>query len=289
MLKPWKIISFPYVMPILTLAVMGLSAWYVPAVALDPWNLINLNKILTMIFALTFIQFFSVFMNRFLGVKMGAIMTGFFGGLISSTATTATLARKSKINNTPDNVNEVLIFLSATGAMLIEAAVLVWSGTNREHLDIMIVFIGPMIATLLLIILYSKKGSEKNIQAEEIPFEILPILKLAMFIIGILLMSKLLQNFFGQYGIMIITFLVSLFEIHGSVMANVQLHEDGVVGTTLLGSLVCISIVSSSISKFFLIFTLGNSNLRRPVFKCTAILFFLLFINWVIFVQLLRS
>jgi uncharacterized membrane protein (DUF4010 family) len=262
-----------WIKPGLTLIIVGLLAWYLPKASLDPWNLLSPQKIATMIFALAFIQVISSVLNRFFGKRAGAILTGFFGGLVSSTATTASLARKSKIETAADSNSEMLVFLSATGAMLIEGVGLVWAGTSSSHLQILTTFLGPLLVTVILISIYSRKVTDRTLKAEDLDFKVLPILKLSIFIILILIVSSLLQKFFGQYGLALLTFLVSLFEIHGSFIANVQLHENGAISTGFLSVLIALSIVASYISKIFLIWTLGSQRLRGLAVKSTIYLF----------------
>lgn len=265
--------------PILTLVMMGLLVWCIPSGTVDSWNLFNPKKIATMVFALIFIQIFGTGVTLLLGARAGSILTGFFGGLVSSTATTASLARKSKLQDDSDSSSEMLVFLSATAAMLIEALILVYSGTSNLNPATLIVFVGPLVATGIMVALYSRKVSTKDFQEEEHEFRVLPILKLALFIVTILLLSKLLQNFFGQNGLMVLTFLVSLFEIHGSVIANVQLYESGAVATRILSILLGLSIVASYLSKIFLISTLGHRRLRMQALKCTLFLFLSLLVS----------
>lgn len=260
---------------------MGLLAWYSPVEAIDPWHLLNPKKIAVMIFALTFIQVFGSFMVQLLGARAGAILTGFFGGLVSSTATTAALARRSKVKEA-DCTSDLVMFLSATCAMLFEGAVLVLAGTKETHSTTLLIFLGPIIATVIMIYLQSRKLVDRSTYSEDIEFKILPILKLSIFIISILFLSKLLQNIFGQNGLLVLTFLVSLFEIHGSVISNVQLHENGGINVGLLGGLLAISVVASYLSKLFLISTLGSLSLRSQAIKATLILFLSLFVSWIV-------
>ena len=87
------------------------------------------------------------------------------------------------------------------------------------------------------------------------------------------MISKLLQMYFGQQGLMVLTFLVSLFEIHGSVISNVQIFESGTINLKVLTSLLTLSIVASYLSKLFLIHTLGHKNLKIKALQSTALLF----------------
>jgi uncharacterized membrane protein (DUF4010 family) len=269
-----------WIKPFLTLLFLALLIWLVPSVPIDPWNLISPQKIITMIFALAFIQAFGSLMTHLLGTRVGALLTGFFGGLVSSTATTASLARKSKNKSSMETSSEMLTFLSATAAMLFEAIALIVTGTKEFHLSVLILFMGPMLATLFMIFYQSKKVKEVFVPSEDLNFEIAPILKLSLFIIFTLALSKVLQNIFGQNGLMILTFLVSLFEIHGSIIANVQLHESGSIVASLMGVILVISVMASYTSKLFLVLTLASPSLKKQVFKSTLILFASLAASW---------
>ena len=266
--------------PLLTLSVLALLAWFSPKTAVDPWNLLSPKKMATMIFALALIQAFGSVMAQLLGAKTGAILTGFFGGLVSSTATTASLARKSKTLNNADVSVEILTFLSATCAMLFEAAALALTGAGEIHSSILIIFFGPIILTIIMIIFQSRKLSNREHESQGVSFEILPIIKISIFILLILLLSKVLQNQFGKNGLMVLTFLVSLFEIHGSIIANVQMHDRGVITVSVLGSLLSISIIASFLSKLFLITTLGSKELKAKALKSIFILFGTVFLSW---------
>ncbi len=263
-----------------------LLTWLAPVAPLDPWNLLSPKKIATMILALAMIQAFGSAIAQHLGTRTGAILTGFFGGIISSTATTASLARRSKVSGKAHSSGEALTFLSATGAMLFEGLALVITGTSEVHFSNLLIFIGPILATLAMIFVQYRKLKDRSDTLQNTDFLILPILKLSVFIVAILSISKVFQNLFGQNGLLVITSLVSLFEIHGSVIANVQLHELGTVSVNLLCSLLAISVVASYLSKLFLIWTLGSSDLRSHAFKSTLFLFVSLAISWTIATRL---
>lgn len=275
-----------WIKPVLIISVSFFIAWLLPSGPIDPWNILSLKKAAYMVFALAFIQAIGSAMIQLLGNRKGAILTGFFGGLISSTATTVSLARKSKVA-VRDNVGkETLTFLSATLAMLIEGIVLVLLGTTEIHLPLLLIFLGPILVTALIIVLISRKLRHRRLKIEPVKLDILPLLKLAGFIIAILSLSKLLENVFGQSGLLILTFLVSLFEIHGSVIANIQLHDAGAFSVQFLGGLLTISVAASYVSKLFLIQTIGSAALRNKVIKYTAFLFLSLIVSWFIFLFL---
>jgi uncharacterized membrane protein (DUF4010 family) len=275
-----------WIKPAITLTALGLLTWLAPVAPLDPWNLLSPKKICTMVLALAMIQAFGSAISQYLGTRAGAILTGFLGGLISSTATTASLARSSKVSGKGHSPGELLTFLSATGAMLFEGLALVIIGMTDVHYSNLMIFTGPILATLVMIFVQYRKLTERSDESERRSFSILPLFKLSLFIVIILSISKISQAIFGQNGLLVVTSLVSLFEIHGSVIANVQLHELGEISVSLLSSLLTISIVSSYLSKVFLIWTLGSPVLRVCAIKCTLYLFFSLSVSWALSMSL---
>ncbi len=253
-----------------------------PSAPLDPWNLISPKKIISMILALSVLQAFGSAVASLMGARTGATVTGFLGGIISSTATTASLARRSKLRSQKNCSSELIVFLSATLAMLFEALILVIIGTTNLHLTNLTIFIGPIIATLFMLFFQYQKREESNEPSQNTDFKILPILQLTFFIVVILSISKTSQILLGENGLFIVTSLVSLFEIHGSIIANVQMHEMNNITPNLLSSLLAISIFSSYLSKFLLILTLGSRPLKSKATKCIMILFFTLALSWLI-------
>ncbi len=240
-----------WIKPTLILMVLFGLGWISPAGTIDPWKLFSPKKIANLIFALAFIQALGSILISLLGTRIGAILTGFLGGLVSSTATTAALARKSALAAKSVTPTETLTFLSATLAMLIEAFAITVYGANDIHWSFLVLFCGPMLAAVLMIIYQARIATKKPLTLNDSRLELLPILKLAGFIIGVLAVSKLLQTAFGQAGLLVLTFIVSLFEIHGSVIANLQLHDLGAISLKSLGGCVAISILASNLSKLF--------------------------------------
>lgn len=251
-----------------------------PDSPLDQWNLLNPNKIVTMILALALIQALSSAFAQYLGTRTGAILTGFFGGIISSTATTASTAKNSNYDQTENNAVEVMTIISAIAAMLFEGIVLVSTGMNEVHYKLLIIFIAPLMTSFLLIYLQYTKISDQKENEQNTDFKILPIIKLTIFIIAILAISKIFQSYFGQNGLFVVTSLVSLFEVHGSLIANIQLHEMNAINTIQLSNLLTLSILASFISKIFLIWTLGSSNLRVKATRYIMLLLASVFFSW---------
>ena len=91
--------------------------------------------------------------------------------------------------------------------MIFEAVALVLSGASEIRSSILF-FFWPIILTFIMIIFQTRKLSKREPQSQDLFFETLPILKISIFILFILLPSKVLQNQFGKNGPMVLKFLV---------------------------------------------------------------------------------
>lgn len=273
-----------WIKPVITLVVLLVIAYWLPNSPMDPWGLINLKKMISMIFALILVQSLGLIFAEVLGVKAGAVLTGFIGGLISSTATTASLARQSKKSISSKDPIEAIIFLTATAAMLFEGVLLILIGQSKIEPSFLLLFLGPLSATLIMVIFQSQGLYEQNLKNQQGAFKILPILKLAIFIFLIITFSKILQRSFGEKSLLIITFFVSLFEVHGPIIANIHMYDTESFDKSMLGNLIATSILASYLSKLFLVFIFGSRVLKIKSSLYTGFLVLSLALSWFVFI-----
>lgn len=234
---------------------------------------------------MTAIQLIGSFLAKYLGARVGAILSGFISGLISSTAFTATLAKKSKNLNSKEIQIEAASFLSATLAMLVQALFLVVLGLNTVPVSILYIFFVPISVTLFLIFVRYKKTEFIEVKIQETTYlkSLYSILKLSVFIIFIISVSNVLQIYYGSRGLELLTFLVSLFEIHGSVIANTQLLLKNIIIESEFKMLLCLSILASYISKVVMICVLGSTFLKKRVLIWSGIVLTSLLITfWIV-------
>lgn len=249
----------------LMLGGVGLLSQLTSGVALDPWGVFIPKKIFELIGALLLIQALGVLFVRYLGPRHGLLFVGFLGGIVSSTAMTVSLARKH-VSAEGQFPIETLPFLSATLAMLLEALLFVGIGVAAGHWKLSLIFVGPIVFTVGCILYARKKKIHVPMQLEnEKIVDLKGTLKLVFFILAILAVSKAVQNVLGAHGLQVLTFVVSLFEVHGSIISNTQLYNAGDLTLQSLGLLLVLSIIASYVSKYFLVSTLAGPTLRRYV------------------------
>lgn len=278
----WKILGI--------LVVLFVTARIVPSNTLDTWGLFNPRKIATMVFAIALIQAMGGIFVAVFGTRVGTIFAGIFGGLVSSTAVTASLARTSKSGHERDTATESLLYFCATLAMLLEAVLLVKVGTPDLNPAIFVLFMGPLLLTCGGIVGTSRVARNKKLPLKEQPeLNLSSILKLSAFIFLVLTLSKIGQNIFGQSGLIGLTFIVSLFEIHAPVIANVELQGNGEISLSLLGALLSVSLTASYLSKLFIIYSLGSPSLAKEIRNWTGWVLASLGASWMVFQLLIHS
>jgi len=90
---------------------------------IDPWGLIQPTRIWLLFVLIAGVQFFSYIALRHIGNKWGLLLTGLFGGFVSATATTLSLALKAK--QQPNSLNIITggIILSEVSSLVIQILV----------------------------------------------------------------------------------------------------------------------------------------------------------------------
>jgi uncharacterized membrane protein (DUF4010 family) len=97
-----------------------------PDQSYGPYGVLNPFEIWTMVVLIVGISLGGFIAAKFLGARSGTLVSGILGGLISSTATTVSYARRSRISPSMASTAAVVIMIASTivfGRVLIEVAV----------------------------------------------------------------------------------------------------------------------------------------------------------------------
>jgi uncharacterized membrane protein (DUF4010 family) len=284
-MKFWQHWLTQHARSLLILFILAALTYFAPAESIDPWDLLYPKKICLLIFTLGCIQFAGGLLIQKLGTRAGAIVVGFLGGLVSSTATIAAIAAK-KTHTKTSALSSILTFLAANSAMLLEGVAVVIVGSDHHTAELLILFVIPFMTVILLIVRYSKTiqiHSTSTDQPAQSELKLLSLLKLTFWILVIITVSKLLQKTIGQTGLAVLTFLVSLFEVHGSFIANLQLYSEELLALFGLGGLLALSILASITSKLIIIFTIAKQPFKKQSLIASMVITGSLILSWLTF------
>ncbi len=228
-----------------------------PNRTIDSWQLFNPRNFGILVATIATIQFGGYIVIRLLGERFGIAITGFLGGLVSSTAVFASLS--DTLNNHPKFILATIASaILATIAMLLSVMIilLVASPTLFTIIiwpELFMIAIGSLFAIFLIHYQEIKKHPAPILSN---PLSILSIIRTSILIGATLVLIALAKRYVGTEGILLISFLGGLFEIQGVALAISLLFLGNQLTIHNASSAIYIAIIAGFVSKFFMLWSL---------------------------------
>lgn len=241
---------------------------FLPNKTYGPLDVFNPYQTWFMVVLICGISYIGYFLVRIFGSKKGIGMTGFLGGLVSSTAVTMAMAQKSKDDKNKNSVN-MLIFgtVIANTVMFIRVAVTVFiiNSTLLKQFLPSILAMALTGAVSCAIIWYMGHKSESNAEVvHKSPFTIGPALKFGAFFVVVLFSLKIAQMYFGNTGIYVASMLSGFVDVDAvtlsmAAIAGIEIAEK-VAATSIM-----LAVISNSIIKMGYSFVFGSKEFSRKL------------------------
>ncbi|MFO7812600.1 MAG: MgtC/SapB family protein [Pelovirga sp.] len=199
-----------------------------------PWDAINPYWIWWMVVLVSGLSFLGYLMIQFTGRKTGTIITAIAGGLISSTATTLTLARFARAEQ------EKSLF---AGAVLLTSAIMF----PRVMIEVMVVnpaLLQPLWIPLtvmlfcLLGVFYrlwyrqKEKSAEKTPTIEhKSPLQLSLAVKIGVLLAVMLLLSEAAKTWYGDQGIYALALVSGLMDVDAITLSLAHSAQSDLAGT----------------------------------------------------------
>ncbi|RUR29231.1 MgtC/SapB family protein [Legionella qingyii] len=238
------------ILVIFTLGILPL----LPDRTFDPWHLFNPKEFGLLIATVAAIQLGGYIAIHLFGERLGIPLTGFLGGLVSSTAVFAQL--NNTLKRYPGSWNAILASgLLATIAMLVDVLIIILVASP----DLFIFIIWPIVAMicsgglLAVILLHFQKKRVRERILLATPLNLLSIVRTSIIIGLLLLIIAMAKRIIFAKGILLISFLGGLVEIHGVSLATALLYLANQIHIDDARFMVYIAIFASYISKITLV------------------------------------
>jgi len=236
----------------------------------DQIQVLNPYNIWFLVVLVSGISFLGYFLVKTVGNKKGIAITGLIGGLYSSTATSLSLARKSKSHpeiTTPFITGIVL----ACGISLLRTFIFL-RALNEQLFTRTFVPILMMFAYLMAIglyLLFRKKKETKVTSTAELktPFELVEALKLGGFIVGTLLIAKVVLAYIGVDLYYIFAALMSFLAIDDPVLISAAESVGKLITLEQAKNVVLLVTFLNMFQKVFMVYIFGNRKLFIPMLK----------------------
>ena len=237
---------------------------FLPNKNFGPLDFFNPYQIWLMVVFVSGISYIGYILTKVLGPDKGIKITGIFGGLVSSTAVTSSMASKSKIIG---KSIEPLVFatVAASSIMFIRTLLLIF-------------VVNPVLSTKLIIPLLTmsfvgilgslmiwrkeiKVGTEIELKS---PFSLWPALKFGLFFTLILLISKLANLYLGEIGVYLTSIFSSLVDVTAITLSVSAMAGNNISHQTGLIS-IFLALISNTIVKFLIAYFSGNKKYSKQV------------------------
>lgn len=225
----------------------------------DPWDVINPYLIWWLVVLIAGISYLGYFAIKIVGNRHGPILTGVFGGLVSSSALTLDLARLSKTQPAMQDALAAGI-LTACATMFFRIPILTYL-LNPELSRLLSPSLSLMgIITCLIAYLLWKKTPEFQANEEiklENPFQLGMAIKFGVFLVCILLLSKVMKLYFGDMGAYVLAAVSGLADVDPITLSMSQMSKNG-LGHDVAANAILIAVVVNSGIKRIIAFVVGN-------------------------------
>lgn len=254
---------------IMTLA--GISLIVLPILpdrTIGPLDVINPKNIWLMVTLIVGISVFGYFIYKLVGKKVGIISNGILGGLISSTATTVSYARKTKDQK---NLAKIAVFvITAASAVsmvrvLVEVAVVVPEKLPQLMLPLIaeIVVLAIMSVTLFYFINKDAKGDE--MPEPENPAQLKSAIIFGLLYGFILLLVAFTKRQFGEEALYIVSIISGLTDVDAITLSLSQMVKAERLQTDLGWKLILLAAISNLVFKGVMAIVIGAKDIAKWV------------------------
>lgn len=224
-----------------------------------PWEVFNPYHVWWMVVLIAGISYLGYFSIRIAGDRHGPIVTGLFGGLVSSTAVTINLSRIA--NEGPTLRNALAAGILTACATMFARTLLLTSILNPSLFQQLLI---PMLAMSLSTYLFafflwldSKTPRNNHEMPLDNPFQLGMALKFGVFLSVIMLLSKLLQMQFGNMGAYLVASISGLADVDPITLSMAQLSKQG-LDILVAGRAVLIAVAVNSGFKSIMAWGIGG-------------------------------
>ncbi|WLT33316.1 MgtC/SapB family protein [Geothrix sp. PMB-07] len=215
-----------------------------PSRALDPWGVLSPRKVGWMVALIAAVDFLGYALNRVLGSRRGAALTGLVGGLISSTVVTVTMSRQAREDASLRGPGQVAVML-ACAVMGLRVTMLAGVIGGAALAKPLLLPMGAMVLVLLGASygIYRASGTAAGVGGGEMPvrnpFHLKRAMAWGLALAAVLLVSAAARAWFGDRGLLIAAGVSGLADVDPITLAvSSQVREVGLSATTAVLAII---------------------------------------------------
>ncbi len=241
-----------------------------PNETFGPLDVLNPYLIWLMVVFVSSISFASYIAVKLLGARRGIGLSGFLGGLVSSTAVTLTLSALSKKSSKlfgPFVFGILIASSSMFFRVLFQVSVL--APAMLPWLWAPLLSMGILGFGLAFAHLFSKKGEKAAYKTPDFelksPFQLLSAIKFGLFFGALLFFSKWALAFFGEEGVYLTALLSGFVDVDAITISLANLSAQGALPANSAAMGVVLATASNTLVKAGMTFLFASKAVGRRV------------------------
>ncbi|QQX75304.1 MULTISPECIES: MgtC/SapB family protein [Aequorivita] len=231
-----------------------------------PFDVLNPQNIWLMVTLIVGISVVGYFIYKFVGKKVGIISNGILGGLISSTATTVSYARKTKDAEAINKMAAFVITAASAVALirvLVEVGVVIPEKLPEIVLPLITVFVLMALLCVGLFYIISKNGGNEKMPEPKNPAQFKSALIFGLLYGGILLAVAFTKEEFGNEALYVVAIISGLTDVDAITLSLSQLMKGGGLNTSTGWRLILLATLSNLLFKGIMAAVLGTRQLAK--------------------------
>jgi len=240
-----------------------------------PWQALNPYEIWWLVVLIAGISFVGYFAMKFAGTGRGIMLTGLFGGTVSSTAVTLNFSRLGR---------------KKTLQRMLSAGVLVAAATMfpRIMLEVAVVnpaILPPLVLPLGLMTLVTYGGAawfwrQRRVEADtgelplRNPLELISALQFGLLLVAVMLLAEAFRAWLGETGVYLVAAISGISDVDAITLSLARMARADLSGEVAARAIVLAAMVNTLVKGLLVIFIAGRGMGMRvaPVFVATVLL-----------------
>jgi uncharacterized membrane protein (DUF4010 family) len=238
-----------------------------PNRAFGPFEVLNPRLIWWLVVLISAISMVGYVSMRFWGARQGVTVTGFLGGLASSTATTFGLSRKARDAGASTARYFALGIVIASTIMFVRVLILasVIHPALGWSLALPIAFPTALGAALGLVLWRKKEGQAEAKLEMKNPMELGQALQFGLLFAVVLFVARAAHHYFGSAGVYVASALAGLTDVDAITISAARLALDHVLSYSTANASILLACATNTLVKGSIAVVIGGRSLQRVI------------------------
>jgi uncharacterized membrane protein (DUF4010 family) len=237
-----------------------------PNTTYDQYKVLNPKDIWLMVVLIVAISLCGYFAYKLFGDKVGALLGGVLGGLISSTATTVSYAKMSARNVTSGKL-AAFVIITASTVSLVRVLIEIRIVSPSSFMNLVFPLVAELAVMIILtgILAFRQEKGVFKMQEQKNPAELKSALIFGLLYAVISFLSAAVKDKFGNEGLYVVSILSGLTDMDAITLSTAKMTEQKNIDASLGWRLILIAFLSNLIFKGGIAMVMGGKELGKSI------------------------